>query len=98
MKNIATLKAKFVQKKNTNTYLKGLSVVLDNHGRHCLLSFLCFFAYFIFALSRGRGYTFYDRANKSYYATPLTRCYVPNFLCPYIDSEVNHKHILSNSI
>ena len=33
----------------------------------------------------------YDRANKLYKAALLTRCYVQHFLCPYIDSEVNHK-------
>ena len=33
----------------------------------------------------------YDRANKLYKATLLTRCYVQHFLSPYIDSEVNHK-------
>ena len=33
----------------------------------------------------------YDRANKLYKAALLTRCYVQNFLSPYMDSEVNHK-------
>ena len=33
----------------------------------------------------------YDRANKSYNAVLLTRCYVQHFLSPYIDLEVNHK-------
>ena len=39
----------------------------------------------------------YDRANKLYKSSFLTRCYVQNFLSPYIDSEVNHKrHFAKN--
>ena len=33
----------------------------------------------------------YDKANKLYKATLLTRCYFQHFLSPYIDSKVNHK-------
>ena len=32
-----------------------------------------------------------DRANKSYKAALLTRCYVQHFLSPYIDYEFNNK-------
>ena len=33
----------------------------------------------------------YDRGNKLYKVALLTRCYVQNFISPYIHSEVNHK-------
>ena len=33
----------------------------------------------------------YERANKLCKMALLTKCYVQHFLCPYIDSEVNHK-------
>ena len=34
---------------------------------------------------------FYDRANQLYDAALLTRGYTQHALCPYIDSEINHK-------
>ena len=37
---LATLSAKFVLKKRINTSLKDLSIALNNHCRHGLLSFL----------------------------------------------------------
>ena len=35
---------------------------------------------------------FYDRSNQLYDAALLTRGYTQHALCPYIDSEINHKH------
>ena len=46
-KKTATLCAKFdlCRKKRIHTSLKGLSVVLNNHGRHGLLSFLVLYLF-----------------------------------------------------
>ena len=37
---MARLNAKYVLKKRLNTFLKDLSIALNNHGRHGLFSFL----------------------------------------------------------
>ena len=34
---------------------------------------------------------FYDSSNQLYDAARLTRGYTQHALCPYIDSEINHK-------
>ena len=34
---------------------------------------------------------FYDSTDQLYDAALLTRCYTQHALCPYIDSEINHK-------
>ena len=86
---MATLSAKFVQKKRLNTSLKDLSLALTNHGRHGLFSFLS--ALPISVLRNLEANKLYDRANKYFTAALLTRCFVQHFLSPYIDSEVNHK-------
>ena len=74
-----------------NTSLKDLSIALNNHGRHGLLSFLSYLPISVLRNLELEANKFYDRANKVYKATLLTRCYVWHFLSPYIDSEVNHK-------
>ena len=72
-----------------NTSLKDISVVLSNHGRHGLLSFLS-----SLPISVLHNLEFYYRANTLYNTALLTRCYFQHFHSPYIDSEVNHKHHL----
>ena len=74
-----------------NTSLKDLSIALNNHGRHGLLSFLSYLPISVLRYLESEANKFYDRANKLYKAARLTRCYVRHFLSPYIDSEVNHK-------
>ena len=74
-----------------NTSLKDLSIALNNHGRHGLLSFLSYLPISVLRNLELEANKFYDRANKVYKAALLTRCYVRHFLSPYIDSEVNHK-------
>ena len=89
--NMATLSAKCVLKKRLNTSLKDLSLALSNHGRHGLFSFLSSLPISVLRNLELGANKLYDRANKSYKAALLTRCYVQHFLSPYIDSEVNHK-------
>ena len=74
-----------------NTYLKDLSIALNNHGPHGLLSFLSSLPISVLRNLELKANKLYDRANKLYEAAHLTRCYVQHFLSPYIDSEVNHK-------
>ena len=77
------IKHKIYTEKRISTSLKDLSIVLNDHGRHGLLSFL--------RNVELEANKLYDRANKLYKAALLTRCYVKHFLSPYIDYEVNHK-------
>ena len=66
-------------------------MVLTNHGRHGLFSFLSSLPISVLCNLELEANKLYDRANKLYKAALLTRCYVQHFLSPYIDSEVNHK-------
>ena len=66
-------------------------MALTNHGRHGLFSFLSSLPISVLRNLELEANKLYDRANKLYKAALLTRCYVQHFLCPYIDSEVNHK-------
>ena len=66
-------------------------MALTNHGRHGLFSFLSSLPISVLRNLELEANKLYDRANKLYKAAFLTRCYVQHFLCPYIDSEVNHK-------
>ena len=84
----ATLCAKCAEKR-LNTSLKDISVVLSNHGRHGLLSFLSSLPFSVL-----RNLEFYYRANTLYNTALSTRCYFQHFHSPYIDSEVNHKRHL----
>ena len=77
--------------KRIKTSLKDLSIALNNHGRHGLLSFLSSLPISVLRNLELEANKFYDRANKLYIAALRTRCYVQHFLSPYIDSEVNHK-------
>ena len=85
------IKRKICIEKRVNTSLKDLSIALNNHGRHGLFSFLSFLPISVLRNLESGANKPYDRTNKLYKATLLTRCYVQHFLSPYIDSEVNHK-------
>ena len=85
------IKRKICTEKRLNTSLKDLSLALTNHGRHGLFSFLSSLPISVLRNLELEANKLYDRANKLYKAALLTRCYVQHFLCPYIDSEVNHK-------
>ena len=59
-----------------NTSLKDLSIALNNHGRHGLLSFLSYLPISVLRNLELEVNKFYDTANKVYKAALLMRCYV----------------------
>ena len=75
----------------SNTSLKNLSKVLENHGRHSMLSFLSSLPISVLRILDTEANKFYDRNHKLYDAARLTRCYTQHALRPFIDSETNHK-------
>ena len=85
------IKPNICTEKRTNTSLHDLSIALNNHGWHGLLSFLSSLPISILRNLELEANKLYDRANKLYKAALLTRCYVQHFLNPYIDSEVSLK-------
>ena len=83
MKKLHYIKCKLI--------IKDFSIVLNNYGRHVLLSFL---SYLPISVLRNLGLEankLYARANTLHRASLLTRRYVQHFFSPYVDSEVNHK-------
>ena len=77
--------------KRSNTSLKDLAKVLEDHGRHSMLSFIS-----SLLISRLRSLDteankFYNRNHQLYDAALLTRCYTQHALRTFIDSETNHK-------
>ena len=72
--------------KRSNTSLKDLSKVLEDHGRHSMLSFLS-----LLRILDTEANKFYDKNHQLYDAALLTRCYTQHALRPFIDSEINHK-------
>ena len=80
------IKRKNCAEKIINTTLKDLSIALDNHGLHGLLSFLSSLPISVLRNLELKANKFNDRANKLYKAALLTRCYVQYFLSLYIDS------------
>ena len=77
--------------KRSNTSLKNLSKVLEDHGRHSMLSCLSSLPISILRILDTEANKFYDRNHQLYDAALLTRCYTQHALCPFIDSETNHK-------
>ena len=77
--------------KRSNTSIKDLSKVLEDHGRHSMLSFLSSLPISVLRILDTEANTFYDRNQQLYDAALLTRCYTQHALRPFIDSEVNHK-------
>ena len=86
-----TIKHKTCAEKRIDTHQKDLSIALNNHGRHGLLSFLSSLPISVLRNLELEANKFYNRANKLYKAALLTRCYVQHFLSPYINCEVDHK-------
>ena len=89
--NMSAFSAKCVLKKRINNTLKDLSIALNNHDWHGLLSFLSSLSISNLRNLELEANKLYDRANKLYKAALLTRCYVQPSLSPYIDSDINHK-------
>ena len=77
--------------KRSDTSLKDLSKVLEDHGRHSMLSFLSSLPISVVRILDTEGNKFYDRNHQLYDAALLTRCYTQHALRPFIDSETNHK-------
>ena len=77
--------------KRSNTSLKDLSKVLEDHGRHSMLSFLSSLSISVLCILYTEANKFYDRNHQLYDAALLTRCYTQHALRPFIDSEINHK-------
>ena len=76
---MATLSAKFELNMN-KTSLKDLSIALNNHGRHGLLSLLSSLPIPVLRNFELEANRLYDRANKLYKTALLTRCYAKHFL------------------
>ena len=69
-----------------------MSKVLEDHGRHSMLSFfLSSLPISVLRILDTEAYKFYDRNHRLYDAALLTRCYTQHAFCPFIDSEINHK-------
>ena len=77
--------------KRSNTSLKDLSKVLEDHGRHSMLSLLSSLSISVLRILDTEANKFYDRNHQLYDAALLTRCYTQPALRPFIDSEINHK-------
>ena len=77
--------------KRSNTLLKDLSKVLEDHGRHSMLSFLNSLPISVLRILDTEANKFYDMNHQLYDAALLTRCYTQHALRPFIDSETNHK-------
>ena len=77
MRKNGNVKRKKHAEKGMNTSLKDLSGVLNNHGRHGLLSFLSCLSFYNF---KDVAYKCYDISNKSYNVALLTRCYFNIYL------------------
>ena len=77
--------------KRSNTSLKDLSKVLEDHGRHSVLSFLSSLPISVLRVLDTEANKFYDRNHQLYDAALLRRCYTQHALRPFIYSETNHK-------
>ena len=71
--------------------LNDLPTKLRGHGRHAILSFLSSLSIPVLRILDKEAYRFYDRNHQIYEAAFLTICYTQHALCPFIDSEINHK-------
>ena len=73
--------------KRSNTSLKDLSKVLEDHGRHSMLSFLSSLPISVLRILDTEANKFYDRNHQLYDAALLTRCYTQHALRTFIDSK-----------
>ena len=77
--------------KRSYTSLKDLSKVLEDRGRHSMLSFLISLPISVLRILDTEADKFYDRNQQLYDAAFLTRYYTQHALRPFFDSETNHK-------
>ena len=71
--------------KRSNTSLKDLSKILEDHGRHSMLSFLSSLPTSVLRVLDTEANKFYDRNHQWYDAALLIRCYDQHALRPFID-------------
>ena len=90
-KKNGTCKRKSRVQKLANCTLRDLSAKFDVHGRHCMLSYLSSLPISGLRSLDTEANKFYDRTNRLYDATILTRCYTQHALRPVVDSKINHK-------
>ena len=69
--------------KRSNTSLKDLSKVLEDHGRHSMLYFLSSLPISVLRILDTQANKFYDRNHQLYDAALLTRCYTQHALRPF---------------
>ena len=65
----------------------GMRIMVDTL---CFL-FLCSLPISVLSILDTEANKFYDRNYQLYDAALLNRCYTQHALCPFIDSETNHK-------
>ena len=82
--------------KTSNISLKDLFKVLEDRGRHSMLSFLSSLPISVLHILDTEAKKFFDRNHQLYDAALLTRCYTQHALSPFIDSETNHKRHFIN--
>ena len=66
-------------RKRSNTSLKDLSKILEDHGRHSMLSFSSSLPISVLRILDTGANKFYDRNHQLYDAALLTRCYTHYF-------------------
>ena len=74
------IKRKICTEKMHKYFSNHLSIVLNNHGRHSLLSFLSPLPISVLRNLEFEANKLYDRANKLCKTVLFTRCYVKQFL------------------
>ena len=91
------MQTKKARLKRSNTSLMNFSKVLEDHGRHSMLSFLSSLPISVLRVLDTEHNKFYDRNHQLYDAALLTRYYTQHALRPFIDSETNLKrHFIKN--
>ena len=70
--------------KRSNTSLKDLYKVLEDHGRHSMLFFLSSLPISVLRILDTEANKFYDMNHQLYDAALLTRCYILNILSVHL--------------
>ena len=83
--------------KRSKTSLKDLSKLLEDHGRHSMLSFLSSLPISVLRILDTEANKFYDRNHQLYDAALLTRCFTQHALRPFIHIMTGNLKIISDS-
>ena len=76
--------------KRSNTSLKDLSKVLEDHGRHSIRSCLSSLLISVLRILDIEANKFYDRNHQLYDVALLTRCYTQHALRPFILKQITN--------